>query len=284
MFVAEGRLAVAALLRSTYEVASLLVDERRVAAAATLVADAEAAGAPVYVAAPEVVAATVGFDLHRGIVAVGRRPPGIEPDGLLRAVTAAAAAGRRRAVVLVAEGLNDHENLGGLFRNAAAFGVGGVLLDPSSADPLYRRCVRVSVGHVLGVPFARLAPWPGGLEAVRAAGFTLVALTPGREGAPVVPLGRFAATAAAAPAVAVVVGAEGPGLSEAARAAADVAVAVPMAPGVDSLNVATAAAVACYALEAAWTGAPSGAQSGDGAGARFGDAAGDGPGDGRGAG
>ncbi len=133
------------------------------------------------------------------------------------------------------EGVNDHENVGALFRNAAAFGVDAVVLDPTTADPLYRRSVRVSVGHVLSVPFAQ----GGDLAELSGHGFTTVALTPSASAEP------LAAFAAAAPErIALLLGAEGPGLSAATLAAADRTVRIPLAPGVDSLNVATAAAVA----------------------------------------
>jgi len=143
----------------------------------------------------------------------------------------------------VLEGINDHENLGALFRNAAALGVDAVLLGPGCADPLYRRSVRVSMGEVFAVPYARLAPWPGALDEVRAAGYTLLALTPA-HGA--VPLQRLPAAARRRPAL--LLGAEGPGLSRAALAASDLRVAIPMRNGVDSLNVAAAAAVAFWEL------------------------------------
>ena len=255
MFVAEGRLAVAALLASSYETLSLLVDDRKAATAAQLIGAAEGAGARVYLAPRAVMAATAGFDLHRGVVAVGRRPRPSPARAVLDAALASAAAGSGRAVVVVAEGLNDHENLGALFRNVAAFGAGGVLLDPHCADPLYRRCVRVSLGHVLRVPFARLAPFPAGLASLRSGGMALVALTP-RPGddVPVIPLAHLASTLGKGSAVALLVGAEGPGLSDAALAEATVRARIPMAPGVDSLNVATAAAVALYALHAAPAG------------------------------
>ena len=136
------------------------------------------------------------------------------------------------------EGLNDFENLGALFRNAAAFGVDAVLLDPTCADPLYRRSVRVSMGYVLTVPFAVLpGTWPEGLATIRDAGFTLLAMTPDEAAddvrAVVCPQ-RWA----------LMLGAEGPGLSPGSLDAADQRVRIPMANGVDSLNVATAAAVA----------------------------------------
>jgi tRNA G18 (ribose-2'-O)-methylase SpoU len=145
-------------------------------------------------------------------------------------------------VVAVAEGLGDHENVGALFRNAAAFGVDAVLLDPTTADPLYRRSVRVSLGHVLRVPHARLPALPAGLGVVRAAGLEVVALTPASDAEPV------SALAPGGPPVALVVGAEGPGLTAATLAAADRRVRIPLAAGVDSLNVATAAAVAFHRL------------------------------------
>jgi tRNA G18 (ribose-2'-O)-methylase SpoU len=196
-----------------------------------------------------VVATTVGFALHRGVVAVADRPAPLDVDTVL-----AGAVGRRGAspVVAVLEGLNDHENIGALFRNAAAFGVGGVLLDPTCADPLYRRSVRVSMGHVLHVPFARLDPWPSGLRRVRDHGFVVAALAPhptGADGPPGASLRELADRAVVAGAgVALLLGAEGPGLSEPALAAADAVVAIPMADGVDSLNVSTAAAIAFHAL------------------------------------
>jgi len=184
-------------------------------------------GAPVLVAEPAVLRATVGFDLHRGVVASAERPAPLEP--------AAVVAGATR--VLVCERINDLENLGSLFRNARAFGCDAVLLDPETADPLARRPVRVSMGHVLHVPFARLADWPAGLEVVRRAGLAVVALTP-RGGAGLDDL---------PPRAAFLVGAEGPGLTDAALAAAGLRVRIDLAPGVDSVNVATAAAIVLHA-------------------------------------
>lgn len=260
IFVVEGRLAVAELLRSPYEVRSLLVDDHQAEAAAGLVAGVRAAGAPVYVGTREVVAATVGFDLHRGVVAVARRPAPTDPGRLVEAaVGGPGGSAGGRPVLAVLEGLNDHENLGAIFRNAAAFGVAGVLLDPTCADPLYRRSVRVSLGHVLSVPFARLAPWPDALEVLAAAGVTVAALAPAhaarriREEAATGDLAAFARRVAGP--VAVVLGAEGGGLSGGALSAAGEVVSIPMAAGVDSLNVATAAALAFYELRAAAPGA-----------------------------
>ncbi len=268
IFVVEGRLAVERLLASGYTVASLLVDDHQVTAAGGLVAEVRTRGVPVYVATRAVVAATVGFALHRGVVGVARRPALGDVDEVLAGAAASGAEGGP-PVVAVLEGLNDHENIGALFRNAAAFGVAGVLLDPTCADPLYRRSVRVSVGNVLHVPFARFESWPDGLGCVRAAGFVVVAMTPhppSGGGLPYVrlselrdrvangpvrpsgsgPSDRWGAVAGAA----LLLGAEGPGLSDGALAAADLVVSIPMADGVDSLNVATAAAVAFHSLRA----------------------------------
>jgi tRNA G18 (ribose-2'-O)-methylase SpoU len=172
-----------------------------------------------------------GFHFHRGALASAeRRPP---PD--LATVVADA------SLVVMAEGVSDNENLGGLFRNAAAFGVDAVVLDGTSADPLYRRSVRVSMGQVLRVPFTRV---PSAVEAVarlQDLGFEVLALTPS-------PTADDVRTVVPRPGQALLVGAEGRGLSEAALAAADRRLRITMAPGVDSLNVATAAAIVLHHL------------------------------------
>jgi tRNA G18 (ribose-2'-O)-methylase SpoU len=184
------------------------------------------------------------------VVAVAQRPDPADPDRVL-ADAWAAGPHARPPLVAVLEGLNDHENIGALFRNAAAFGVSGVLGDPTCADPLYRRSVRVSMGHVLHVPFARLAPWPDGIARVRGAGFLVAALAPHPAPGGAVPragLSELRDQRASGAGVALLLGAEGPGLSDSARDAADCVVTIPMADGVDSINVATAAAVAFHAL------------------------------------
>jgi tRNA G18 (ribose-2'-O)-methylase SpoU len=253
VFVVEGKFAVDRLLVSRYTVRSLLVDEHNLTVAADVVAATQALGATVYVGSRALVAATVGFALHRGVVAVAQRPPPTAPDQVLAGAVASARS-RRPVLIAVLEGLNDHENIGALFRNAAAFGVAGILLDPTCADPLYRRSIRVSVGHVLLMPFARLTPWPSGLQHVRDAGFVVAALSPRPAtdaSLPAVSLTELEARVARSAhhvGVAVLLGAEGPGLSDVSRAASDVVVGIPMADGVDSLNVATAAAVAFHAL------------------------------------
>jgi tRNA G18 (ribose-2'-O)-methylase SpoU len=141
---------------------------------------------------------------------------------------------------VVVEGVNDHENLGAVFRNAATLGAGAVLLDPSCCDPLYRRSVRVSVGQVLRVPFSRLRPWPGALSELTSEGFSLVALDPHAD--------DLIDSVPANLRVALMVGSEGLGLSAAACEHATHRVRIPMAAGSDSLNVATALAIALHRL------------------------------------
>ena len=220
--IVESLLGVDALATSGYAIRSVLVSPQKVDRLPPL-----PAGTPVLVADLDIQRATVGFQLHRGVVAAAERPPPLDAVTIL--------AGARR--VVVAERINDLENLGSIFRNARAFGVDAVLLDPETADPLGRRPVRVSMGHVLHVPFARLSPWPAALDAVATAGLELVALSPDGPD-----------TLADLPErVAVLVGAEGPGLTPGALGAAARTAHIPMAPAVDSLNVATALAVALHA-------------------------------------
>lgn len=237
-FIAEGRFVIEQLVRSPYPVRSLLVKPSRfeVLRRSGLLELLDAAGAPVYLAQPAVLNAVAGFDLHRGALASADRLPAADPA----AVASAAFAGAGTMAIL--EGVNDHENLGALFRNAAAFGVGAFLLDSTCCDPLYRRSVRVSMGHVLHVPFARVSPWPGALHALRRDGWRLLALTPDGGAAPLEAVRHDGRP------VALLLGTEGPGLTGAALAVAEEAVRIPMAPGVDSLNVATAAAVAFHHL------------------------------------
>ncbi|HEY1738459.1 MAG TPA: RNA methyltransferase [Acidimicrobiia bacterium] len=197
-------------------------------------ADLHGVGAPVYVAPRDVLRATVGFDLHRGVVAAANRPADPGLDALLAAPTT--------HTVLALERVNDHENLGSIFRSAAGLGVDAVVLCPQCSDPLYRRCVRVSMGHVLTVPWTVTPPWPGALDTLRAAGFTTLALTP--DGDTTI----RDRTRRPGERIAILLGAEGPGLTETALDAADERVRIPMKPGADSLNVAVAAAIAAYAL------------------------------------
>lgn len=224
LFVAEGITAIGRLLTSGHRVRSVLVTPQALARFAGALDDL---AAPVYVAPKIVLAATVGFDLHRGAVAAADR----RPLPALREV----AAGARTLAVL--EGLNDPENLGAIARSARAFGIGGLVLDPACIDPYYRRTVRVSMGEVLHLPVARATDWPGDLDVLHAAGFETWALTPAVDADDLWAL-------APPPRVAILLGAEGPGLSASALAHATRRVRIPIAAGVDSLNVGHAAAVA----------------------------------------
>ncbi|HJQ46625.1 MAG TPA: RNA methyltransferase [Amycolatopsis sp.] len=227
--IAEGTVVVRRLLESDYPVRALLGVERRIC---ELEPELAGVGGPAYITSADTMARVVGFHLNRGVLAVADRAPQPSAAGIVAC----------SRVVAVLEGVGDHENLGALFRNAAALGVDGVLLGPGCADPLYRRSVRVSMGNVLRVPFARLEPWPDALGLLRESGFSIAALTPRADSVALrdVPAGK----------VALLLGSEGPGLTDEAIMAADLAVRIPMAAGVDSLNVATAAAVAFYELAA----------------------------------
>ncbi|WP_253777855.1 TrmH family RNA methyltransferase [Goodfellowiella coeruleoviolacea] len=237
LVIAEGVVVVRRLLDSPYPVRALLGVARRFDELADDIAEVDV---PAYVASAEVMAEIVGFHLNRGVLAVADRAEQPPAEQLV-------ATSRRLAVL---EGVGDHENLGALFRNAAALGIDGVLLGAGCSDPLYRRSVRVSMGHVLRVPFTTLTPWPDGLNLLRDNGFRVAALTP-RPGSVALPAARLDQGR-----VAVLLGAEGPGLTEAAISAADLAVRIPMTSGVDSLNVATAAAIAFYATAAHTTAGP----------------------------
>jgi tRNA G18 (ribose-2'-O)-methylase SpoU len=227
-FVVEGWLATQRAIETRQAFRSVLVASTRRRRAADLLSRADVT---VFVATADVIEAIVGFDLHRGIVAACDRRLPVDPA----AVTARAS----RLVVL--EGVNDAENLGVVFRNAAGLGAEGVLLDPTCCDPLARRTVRVSLGHVLSVPWARVA-WPDGVDAVvRAHGHRLVALTPHSDAIDLREVEPGERTA-------LLLGAEGPGLSSVALGAADVCARIPMNPDVDSLNLGSAAAIAMWQL------------------------------------
>ncbi|MBO0839336.1 MAG: RNA methyltransferase [Sciscionella sp.] len=233
LVIAEGTIVVRRLLASAYPIRALLGVRRRID---ELADDLAGVAGPAYVTSAELMTEIVGFHLNRGVLAVADRAPQPSPAELMR----------RARLLVVLEGVGDHENLGALFRNAAALGVDGVLLasgpKTGCADPLYRRAVRVSMGHVLRVPFATLTPWPDALDSLRTKGFTIAALTPAHTATPLHEAGLAGGK------VALLLGSEGHGLSRPALENADIAVRIPMAPGVDSLNVATAAAIACYAV------------------------------------
>jgi tRNA G18 (ribose-2'-O)-methylase SpoU len=232
LFIAEGEVVLRVLLGQTrHQPISLLIAEQRLARLAPLLATAPP-WTPIYSAGQAVLDAIVGFPIHRGVLALGRRAPAAAADETLSALPP-------EALVMVLFGIANHDNIGGLFRNAAAFGVGAVLVDPYCCDPLYRKAIRVSVGGVLVVPFTRLAPGEDPIERLRAHGFTPLALTP-RAATRLIDVRR-------APRTALLLGAEGPGL-DAALIARSEAVSIPMSAGFDSLNVATASGVALHQL------------------------------------
>jgi tRNA G18 (ribose-2'-O)-methylase SpoU len=229
VFIAEGELVIERALRLGYGMRSLLLLEQRVGRFARLAPD----GVPVYAATADLMRSITGFAVHRGVLASFDRKTLPSAGELVR--------GARRVVVL--EDVNNHTNVGAIVRSASALGIDALLLDPGSCDPLYRRSLRISMGEALSLPHARTEPLPGGLAPLRAAGFVLAALTPGADSADI-------ATVAAAghERLALLLGTEGAGLSSAVLAEADVCVRIPLAAGVDSLNVAAAAAIAFYAL------------------------------------
>jgi tRNA G18 (ribose-2'-O)-methylase SpoU len=229
LVIAEGVLVVQRMLASPFRPLAFLGTDRRLT---ELKADLVGNPAPYYRVSAEVMAAAVGFHLNRGVLAAARR----EPERSVAEVV------ERARTVAVLEGINDHENLGAIFRNAAGLDVDAVVFGSGCADPLYRRAVRVSMGHALLVPFARASDWPEELNTLRQKGFRLLAMTPAAD-ATTLPEGMAQVHGER---VAILVGAEGPGLSYAAMKASDLRVRIPMSRGTDSLNVATAAALAFY--------------------------------------
>jgi tRNA G18 (ribose-2'-O)-methylase SpoU len=234
LFVAEGRLVVRRALEDPrYRVVSVLVND----AARTQLADVLdplPSNVPVLVADAGLLQQLAGYHVHRGCLALVERPP----------VTSMGDVIGGEGVVVVLEGVTNADNVGGVFRNAAAFGAAGVVVSPTCCDPLYRKAVRTSMGTVLCVPFTRAESWPGALARMQAAGRRIVALTPR---APSESIADFA-RAHRASRIALVAGTEGGGLTPAAEAMADARVSIPMAHGIDSLNVSVAVGIALYAL------------------------------------
>ena len=234
LYVAESEKVIRRALAAGHRPRSFLMAARWLTDLADVVAQAREGGIPVYAGDHDVIETLTGFHLHRGALAAMQRPV-LPPVGELLA------SARR---VLVLEDIVDHTNVGACFRSAAALGVDAVLVTPRCADPLYRRSVRVSMGTVFQVPWTRIEPWPrGGPEVLREQGFTVAAFALA-DGA--VTLDALAADPPER--LALVLGTEGDGLTRHTIAAADLAVRIPMAGGVDSLNVAAACAVALWAL------------------------------------
>jgi tRNA G18 (ribose-2'-O)-methylase SpoU len=232
LFIAEGTKVISRALAAGYPARSVLVAERRLGDLLAL----PLIGTPVYVVPDETAERLTGYRVHRGALASLARKP------LPQTAVLAAAAHR----VIVLEDLVDHANVGAIFRCAAGLGVDAVFLSPRCADPLYRRAVKVSMGAVFAIPYARMTGWRDGLAGLRAAGFRLLALTPDRAAAPI-------SAAVVGQRTALLLGTEGDGLSSRWLHEADQAVRIPMHPGalaagVDSLNVVAAAAIACHVL------------------------------------
>ncbi|MEJ0066858.1 MAG: RNA methyltransferase [Caulobacteraceae bacterium] len=228
-FIAEGEVVLRVLLGggARCRANSLLVAQNRLTRLEPLI---EGLDAPVYVAGQAVMDAVVGFHIHRGLLAHGLSPPDPGIEALLARLP-------RRALVVTLFGVSNHDNVGGVFRNAAAFGADALLLDGACCDPLYRKAIRVSVGAALKVPFARIGPDEDALALLERAGFEAVALSPGAA--------EQLSGVARSDRVAVLLGAEGPGLPDEVLARAR-PVGIAMAAGWDSLNVAAASAVVLH--------------------------------------
>jgi tRNA G18 (ribose-2'-O)-methylase SpoU len=232
-FIAEGYVAIERLIESEHVVRSVLLAPSRVSRFEPHLERFAAADVPVYVAERETIAEVVGFDMHRGVIASANRKPNPSLDELISTSLR----------IAVLEGLNDAENLGAISRAARAFGIDGLLIDPTCTDPYSRRTVRVSMGEVLFLPIVRISEpdWPGALHTLQAAGFETWAMTP-EPGA--IDLWRSPVPER----LAVLLGAEGPGLAEQTLAASGRRVRIPIRPEVDSLNVGHAAAVTFAAI------------------------------------
>jgi len=235
LFMAEGEVVLRLLLpRPDHAVRSILVSQASALRMAELLAGVPEA-IPVYVAGQAVMDALVGFHIHRGVLALVEAPPLPDAAELLAALPA-------RALVVGLVGIANHDNMGGIFRNAAAFGAAAVLLDQGCCDPLYRKAIRVSVGASLIVPYARVSDGTAMVQCLTEAGFTVVSLSPGGSG--------ILHTFHRPERVAAVFGTEGPGLPASVLATTQ-SLAIPMAPGFDSLNVATTSGIVLHHLATA---------------------------------
>ncbi|MFE6828954.1 TrmH family RNA methyltransferase [Streptomyces sp. NPDC057690] len=247
LFIAEGEKVIRRARDAGYEMRSMLLSAKWVDVMRDVIDELPA---PVYAVSPELAERVTGYHVHRGALASMQRKPLPDAAELLQAARRTAApepagdparddAGQRVAIF---EGFVDHANLGAAFRSAAALGIKAILLSPDCADPLYRRAIKVSMGAVFSVPYARFDAWPAGLDVVRDAGYDILAMTPDEKATPLDELNpaRFEKSA-------IMLGSEGHGLSTYALRAADEWVRIPMSAGIDSLNVAAASAVAFYA-------------------------------------
>ncbi|WP_313575741.1 RNA methyltransferase [Brevundimonas sp.] len=239
LFVAEGEVVLRVLASEASRCApvSVLIAEKRLEGLREAL-ERLPGDVPVHVASQSVLNAVAGFDLHRGILALGRKPEAVEPGALLDSLP-------ERAVVVVACGIGNHDNMGGLFRNAAAFGAGAVLLDRTCCDPFYRKAIRVSVGAVLRTPMATGLEAEAMIDLLQGRGFEVLALTPSAD--------QALAELKPSRRTALLLGSEGPGLPRDLIARCR-PVGIRMAGGFDSLNVATTSAVALHHLTTAGAG------------------------------
>jgi tRNA G18 (ribose-2'-O)-methylase SpoU len=238
-FIVEGRGNLEVLLdRSPHTPESILLSERTYRSLAPRLTELTPV-CPVYVGPQSVLDRVVGFSIHRGCLAACRRPAPMDPGELAARLIREEPAPR----ILVLEGVGNHDNVGGVFRNAMALGGRAVILCPESCDPLYRKAIRTSMGGSLCLPFARASKWPDALGSLRDLGYEILALDPGAEG---ISLGALDVESLGP--VALLLGTEGSGLSAAALSLADRRVRIDMEAGVDSLNVSMAAGIALYAL------------------------------------
>jgi tRNA G18 (ribose-2'-O)-methylase SpoU len=234
LFVAEGRLVVERLVAANrHAIHSILLSEAALAAMAAIIGSV-AESVPIYTCTVQEMARLTGMNIHRGCLALVRRPEARSIDAILQTAM----------TVVVLEGIANPDNVGGIFRNVAAFGADAVLLSPTCCDPLYRKAIRTSMGATLRVPFARFIDWPAELLQLRGAGFLVAALTPRT---PSESIGEFASRRRQSR-LALLFGSEGAGLTDGACKVADVRLRIPVADAVDSLNVAVAAGIALSQL------------------------------------
>ncbi len=234
LFVVESRLCVRRLiLASRYPVCSVLVTETALEALGGVLSEL-AEDTPVYVAGSNLLEELIGYNLHRGCIALARRGPERSLDEILDL---------RPRLLVGLEQVANPENVGNVFRNAMAFGADAVLLSRDCADPLYRKAVRVSMGGALLTPFAYLGGWPDAIARLRAAGYATLALS---TGARAIDLTALDVEAVASQRIALILGSESEGLDAETLAAVDWKLRIPMASGVDSLNIATAAGIALH--------------------------------------
>lgn len=231
LYIAESRKVIERALAAGHTPRAVLCPPEWLDSVLAIVADFP--DCPVFVGESDLLEEITGFHIHRGALASMHRPPALDASLLLASAS----------TVVVLEDIVDHTNVGAVFRSVAGLGADAVLVTPSCADPLYRRSIRVSMGTVLQVPWARIAGWRESREMLHSSGFHIAALALSGDA---VDLQTFAAHRPEK--VAIVLGTEGDGLSTAAIASADSIVTIPMLRGVDSLNVAAASAVALYAL------------------------------------